>query len=136
MQETLLGAGGIDSKLVPDIPKARVSSIKIPVSSFEYPETMETIRQKIVRLIEGRELTARDISGEAGIREREDYEHLDHIARSLKAHGKCLEILPSECLGCGFVFENRSRFTRPGRCPRCRSTRIGYPAYRIRKAAP
>ena len=93
---------------------------------------METVRRKIIRLLEDGDLTALDISGAAGIREREVYDHLVHIDRSLKSRGRRIEIVPSECLGCGFVFSDRRRFTRPGRCPRCRGVRIAHPVYRIR----
>jgi transcriptional regulator len=92
----------------------------------------ETVRRKIIRLLEAGDTTALDISGAVRIREREVYDHLAHIDRSLKARGRRVEIVPSECLGCGYVFSDRRRFTRPGRCPRCRGIRIAYPVYRIR----
>ncbi|MCP4686864.1 MAG: transcriptional regulator [Desulfobacterales bacterium] len=76
-------------------------------------------------------MTAGDLSRELGIREREVHPHLTHIARTLASNGEKLAIVPAECLSCGFVFKERRRFTRPGRCPRCRGSRIQTPAYRI-----
>ncbi len=92
---------------------------------------MKTIRQQIIELLIHGEMDARDLSREVGIKEKEVYEHLSHIARSLSRRGSQLTIRPSECLKCGYVFKDRKRFTRPGRCPRCRETRLTTPFYRI-----
>jgi len=90
-----------------------------------------TVRQRIVHLLEEEELSARDISQRLGIREKEVYDHLTHIARSMNARGKRLRVPPFACLGCGYVFKERERFTRPGRCPRCKGTRVQTPVYRL-----
>jgi predicted Zn-ribbon and HTH transcriptional regulator len=34
-------------------------------------------------------------------------------------------------MSCGYVFEERKRFTRPSRCPRCKKTHIETPVYRL-----
>jgi predicted Zn-ribbon and HTH transcriptional regulator len=86
----------------------------------------------MIALLSEEEMGARDISQSLGIREKEVYAHLPHISRSVAARGKRLVILPARCLGCGFVFEDRRRFTRPGRCPRCKGTHLQIPMYRIR----
>jgi len=90
-----------------------------------------TIRQQIVNLLRKAELEAHDLSPLLSIPEKEIYPHLEHIARSLNREGGRLLIRPCQCLACGFVFKERHRFTRPGRCPVCRATRIRPPAYRI-----
>ena len=92
---------------------------------------MQTIRQKIIELLSSAELDARELSQELGIREKEVYDHLAHVARSVKAEKKKLVIHPSSCLQCGFVFEDRKRFTRPGRCPKCRQTHLQNPRFQI-----
>ena len=92
---------------------------------------MKTVRQEIIRLLEEEERDARELSQMLGIKEKEVYEHLAHIARSMKAQKKKLVVLPFSCLACGFVFSERRRFTRPGRCPKCRDSRVEYPLYRI-----
>ena len=74
---------------------------------------------------------ARELSQLLGIKEKEVYEHLAHIARSVKAHSQKLTVRPFSCLACGFVFEQRRRFTRPGRCPKCKDSRVEYPMYKI-----
>lgn len=83
-------------------------------------------------LLEAGELSARDLSRCLGIREKEVYAHLGHIARSIEAQGKKVVIRPSRCLNCGFVFCDRRRFTRPGRCPRCKATRLEAPLFSVR----
>ena len=67
-----------------------------------------------------------------GISEKDVAGHLEHLQRSLRTGGAALEVLPAECLACGFVFKERTRLTRPGSCPECRATRIDPPAFRIR----
>ena len=90
-----------------------------------------TIRQQIIDILSQNEMTASDLSHTLGIKEKEVHEHLPHIFRSAAARGWTLEILPSECLNCGFVFKNRKRFTPPGRCPHCKSTYIQKPNIRL-----
>ena len=92
---------------------------------------MPTIRQYIIDLLTEREMNAIEISQDLGIREKDVYEHLPHISRSVAAQGKMLVILPSKCLSCGYVFEERKRFTRPSRCARCKGTHLQRPAYVI-----
>lgn len=91
----------------------------------------KTIRQQIFILLSDTEMTASDLSQSLGIREKEVYEHLPHVYRSATAQGRTLQIRPSECLKCKFVFKDRARFTTPGRCPHCRGTYLQKPAFRI-----
>lgn len=76
-------------------------------------------------------INAMDISRSVSIREREVYEHLEHISRSLATSGRKLHVDPYVCLGCGYVFKDRHRFKRPGRCPRCKGGHIQMATYRI-----
>jgi hypothetical protein len=92
---------------------------------------MPTIRQKIISFLSEAELTAREISGEVGVSEKDVTAHLAHIARSVSSQGKKISITPAKCLACGYEFENRKRFTRPGRCPQCKKSHIQSPRFRI-----
>ena len=94
-------------------------------------KTMPTIRQKIISLLSETEMSAREISGEVGIAEKEVAEHLAHIARSVSTQGKKIITIPAICLACGYEFENRRRFTRPGRCPQCKKSHLQSPRFRI-----
>ena len=93
---------------------------------------MQTIRQMIVTLLSKHEMDARELSQELGIREREVYTHLIHVARSVKGEKKKLIVYPSQCLRCGYVFEERKRFTRPGRCPQCKKSHLTRPMFQIK----
>jgi predicted Zn-ribbon and HTH transcriptional regulator len=92
---------------------------------------MPTIRQEMIGLLGEYEMDARDLSQTLGIREKEVYDHLNHIARSLVPQGKRIRMKPCRCLRCGFVFKDRKRFHRPGRCPRCKEGHVAPAAYQI-----
>jgi predicted Zn-ribbon and HTH transcriptional regulator len=91
----------------------------------------QTTRQQMFELLGERDMSARELSQEVGIREKEVYVHLPHIARSAAAQSKKLIIRPFSCLVCGYVFKDRRRFTRPSRCPRCKKTHLQEPLYRV-----
>jgi predicted Zn-ribbon and HTH transcriptional regulator len=91
-----------------------------------------TVRQEMIALLQREACGLREISQALRISEKEAGEHLAHIRRSLSSSGGVLTIDPAECLACGFVFKDRQRFSRPGRCPRCRKTRISLPRFFIR----
>lgn len=76
--------------------------------------------------------TARELSVEVGVRERDVPEHLAHLARSLEARGEALHVEPAACVACGYVFRKRDRLGRPSACPACRSTRIDPPVFSVR----
>lgn len=74
-------------------------------------------------------MTAKDISRTVGIREKEVYEHLPHVMRTLEhagAGGVRLRFVvePPVCLECGFSFKKRDRLKTPGKCPICKSEEI------------
>jgi transcriptional regulator len=90
-----------------------------------------TVRQKMFALLtEGRQ-DARSLSQQLGISEKEVVEHLPHLERTARNQGRRLTIIASECLSCGFRFQDRKRPKKPGRCPHCRSTHLTMPAYCI-----
>jgi len=92
---------------------------------------MPTIRQKIISLLIEEALSAREISGQVGISEKEVTEHLTHIARSVASQNQRVVMTPADCQSCGYVFEDRKRFTRPGRCPRCKKSHVRSPRFHI-----
>jgi len=92
---------------------------------------MKTIRQQMIELLTAEEMGVRDLSQALGIKEKEVLDHLPHIDQSVRSAHKKIVIRPSSCLSCGFVFEERRRFSTPGRCPMCKKTRIESPMFRI-----
>lgn len=69
-------------------------------------------------------MTAREISGELLIPERDVYEHLEHIRKTTSKGNSVLVVEPAACEACGFVFRKRGRLKTPGKCPMCRSESI------------
>ena len=96
-------------------------------------ERRETIRQEIVSLLESRTLSAKEISVEIRVSEKEVYNHLEHIQKTFTKRGQHFTVIPSSCKKCGFVFRKRDRLKKPGKCPVCRSESILEPSFTIRK---
>ncbi|MFH1091749.1 MAG: ArsR family transcriptional regulator [Pseudomonadota bacterium] len=94
-------------------------------------ERSQTARRHILELLSEKEMTARQLSQIMGLKEKEIYAHLPHVAKTASALGRKLVVQPFECLECGFVFNERRRFTRPGRCPLCRGGRIEEPGFTV-----
>ncbi len=94
-------------------------------------ERNETIRRYIAALLEEHTLSARDLAQFGRVPEREVYEHLEHIRKSLHGKPKELSVLPARCQSCGFEFRKRGRLAKPGKCPQCRSALILPPLFRI-----
>ena len=98
---------------------------------MEPVDSKQTIRREIIDLLKADTLTVRDLSQAVSIPEKEVMDHLGHIARSISSLNKKLVVTPYKCLSCGFVFDQRTRFTKPGRCPSCKNSRIRTARYHI-----
>jgi len=92
---------------------------------------LQTIRQQMTALLSHEQHSALGLSAALKIREKEVYDHLSHIRRSLASQKMKLHIQPARCLECRYVFDNRARLTKPGKCPRCKGTHIEDPKYRV-----
>lgn len=93
---------------------------------------MTTVRQQMIELLREEELDAMELSQVLSIPEKEVYEHLPHLVRTLGSSREKLIISPYLCLKCNYSFAGRTRFDRPGRCPRCKHTHIRMATYTIR----
>ncbi|MEM4763128.1 MAG: transcriptional regulator [Desulfurococcaceae archaeon] len=65
---------------------------------------------------------------------KEIYEHLHHIAKTIRARSRGCEILamePPHCRKCGYVFKDLDKPRKPSRCPRCRNELISPPRFII-----
>ena len=96
------------------------------------PARGETARNALREALQaGEKLTARELSQQLRISERDVLDHLQHIERSLQRGSERLRIEPARCIACNFSFDERTRFAKPGRCPECKSTRIAPPHFEI-----
>ncbi|MFP4158244.1 MAG: transcriptional regulator [Desulfobacterales bacterium] len=93
---------------------------------------MATIRQQIIEILLQEEMDARQISQALGLSEKEVYDHLPHISKSLSKQGKKLKTVSASCISCGYSFKNRNRMTKPGKCPVCKSERIENPRFKVK----
>ena len=99
------------------------------------PEAAETPRARLRGLLQQGAATVRELSQQAGLAEREVLHHLEHLGQSARGRGERLVVQPASCIGCGFVFEDRQRVAKPGRCPACRGTRIALPRFSLEASA-
>jgi len=90
-----------------------------------------TVRQRLQAELEKETLDCRELSQRLHQSEKEILEHLDHLRLSLRQQAKRLKIEPAVCRRCGFSFDDRSRLTKPGKCPKCRHTGIEPPLFYI-----
>jgi transcriptional regulator len=100
------------------------------MSDMLLPE--RTPRQRIIDLLTGTRLSSHQLAQMLGIPERQVEEHLTHVVRTIERHHSRRFILePSTCPDCDFIFRERTKLTRPSRCPRCKSEGITAPRYGI-----
>jgi predicted Zn-ribbon and HTH transcriptional regulator len=92
---------------------------------------MPTLRQELITLLRAAPMDLRDLAAALDIREADAADHLQHVARSLRTQGVELQTSPAYCRQCDFEFRKRERFTRPGRCPRCKGGRIQGAVYHL-----
>ena len=93
---------------------------------------MPTVRQRMIDLLAEEARDIRELSQLLHIREREVIDHLDHIARTVAAQNRTLEMTPPVCLACGYEFPSRKKLKPPSRCPECKHERVDAPLYRVR----
>ncbi|BCU69267.1 transcriptional regulator [Stygiolobus caldivivus] len=93
-----------------------------------------TTREKIIILLKYSDypLTAKEIKERLCIEnEKIVYEHLLHIAKSLKRKNMQLIVYLPKCRKCGYVF-NLEKPKKPSKCPKCKSEDIEPPRFLIR----
>lgn len=95
------------------------------------PERSLTPRRQLMEALEQGPATVRELSRLAGMSERQVLDNLEHVKKSGPIQGRKLAVTPAACLECGFEFTKRERFSRPGRCPVCKSQRISLPRFSL-----
>ena len=102
-----------------------------PKKPFIPVEKLDTLRHEIVALIGKETLSARDISAQVRIPEKDVYDHLEHIRTALHKSGARLLVTPAVCRKCGFEFRKRERLRKPGKCPVCQGEQIESPLFSV-----
>jgi len=103
-------------------------------------EIEDSIRKKIIRVLEGspEPLDVDTIASIVGIENpREIYEHLRHIAKSIRRsnHTKALLMIPPKCRRCGYIFKDLDEPKKPSKCPACKGESIEPPRFIIRSTS-
>ena len=81
------------------------------------PPVSQTTRQRMVDLLTGSRLSSYQLAQLLGIPERQVEEHLAHVVKTVaRDRRKRFVLEPSACQDCGFVFRDRTKLSRPGRC--------------------
>jgi len=101
-----------------------------------------TIRERIIKLLmeAQRPLSASEIASILGLpagSEKEVYEHIRHIAKTVRrtSGGKlAVYMVPPQCKKCGYTFKDLDKPRKPSRCPRCNSQWIDPPRFYIAEA--
>lgn len=96
-------------------------------------ERHETIRQYIIALLQGYTISAKELSGFLKIPEKDIYDHLEHIRKTMNKGGYHLVVNPAKCTKCSFIFRKRGKLAKPGKCPICHCCQIIPPLFSITK---
>jgi transcriptional regulator len=126
--------------ILPGNTKYETRNSQLPRSGFSFslcvpcrmPPPERTVRQRMIELLIGTRLSSYQLAQMVGLAERLIEAHLQHVVKTLardRTHRFVLE--PAACSDCGFVFRDRTKLTRPSRCPTCRSEGITAPRYGI-----
>ena len=105
--------------------------VKEPVTP---EERYETLRHRIASMLKERPYTGKEMSGFLRIPERDIYDHLEHIRKTMNKGPYKLVVVPARCERCGFVFRKRGRLKAPGKCPMCRNESLEEPVFSVEKA--
>ena len=91
-----------------------------------------TLRQQIIALLRVRPWEAGGLARALGISQRQVESHLTHVSQSVEAHGERMVRGPAQCRDGGFASAERTRTTKPSRCPQCKSAQLAPPVFEIR----
>lgn len=89
-------------------------------------------RRDLIPLLLDKQLTLSEIARAVGESPKDVIDGLTHLAKSSKHSDYELVVTPAECRKCGFEF-SAEKFSRPGKCPKCKGTWIYDPLIGIKK---
>jgi len=88
-------------------------------------------RRDLIPLLLDKKMSLSEIARNMREKPKEIIEALTHLAKSSRHGDYELVIDPAECRKCGFEF-SADKFSKPGKCPKCRSTWIFEPLIGVR----
>ena len=88
-------------------------------------------RRDLVPLLLDKKMSLSEIARAVREKPKDVIEALTHLAKSSRHGDYELVMDPAECRKCGFEF-GTDKFSKPGKCPKCRSTWIFEPLIGVR----
>ena len=88
-------------------------------------------RRDLVPLLLDKKMSLSEIARVVREKPQDVIEALAHLAKSSRHGDYELVMDPAECRKCGFEF-GTDKFSKPGKCPQCRSTWIFEPLIGVR----
>jgi predicted Zn-ribbon and HTH transcriptional regulator len=88
-------------------------------------------RRDLVPLLLDKKMSLSEIARAVREKPKDVIEALAHLAKSSRHSDYELVMDPAECRKCGFEF-GTDKFSKPGKCPECRSTWIFEPLIGVR----
>ena len=88
-------------------------------------------RRDLVPLLLDKKMSLSEIARTVREKPKDVIEALTHLAKSSRHGDYELVMDPAECRKCGFEF-GTDKFSKPGKCPKCRSTWIFEPLIGVR----
>lgn len=78
-----------------------------------------TRRRQIIEILQQNKQSAQQLANYFQTELKSILEDLEYIDKSIKP--KKLKTEPAYCKSCNFIFKERSKISRPSKCPRCKS---------------
>jgi transcriptional regulator len=88
------------------------------------PADPMTRRQRIADLLSMEARSVEGLAAEFRIHPKDVEHDLESLERTLRRDGKRIRIDPARCRRCSFVFADRTRYSTPTKCPKCKASRI------------
>ncbi len=89
-----------------------------------------TRRQELIKLLEQGEWSLQHLANHFKLSVAELLPDFYHIKRTIKP--RQIVVKPAVCRNCGYVFRERSKISKPSKCPKCKSEWIESQRYTIR----
>jgi predicted Zn-ribbon and HTH transcriptional regulator len=89
-------------------------------------------RKDLITLLGDQPRSVSWLARELGLRRGDIEDHLRHALRSAQAAGYDILVVPARCRSCGFTFAD-DKLSKPGKCPRCRGSRLYEPQISVRR---
>jgi len=92
-----------------------------------------TLRKHLIEVLSAEPRSVSRLARELRLPRADVEDALRHMLRSARAAGHRIVVVPARCRSCGFTFDE-DKLTKPGKCPRCRASRIFEPQISLDRA--